>query len=58
MTTKQQSILPFQMETMPSSDAWTSHAGRPLRRVLGPAFSALAPLAFAVPPDPGDGQAP
>ena len=30
MTTKQQSILPFQMETMPSSDALTSHAGLPL----------------------------
>ncbi len=30
MTTKQQSILPYQMETMPSSDALTSHAGLPL----------------------------
>jgi len=30
MTTKQQSILPFQMEAMPSSDALTSHAGLPL----------------------------
>jgi len=30
MTTKQQSILPFRIEAMPSSDALTSHAGLPL----------------------------
>jgi hypothetical protein len=30
MTTKQQSILPFRIEAMPSRDALTSHAGLPL----------------------------